>query len=531
MTEFMKATETIANSPTAGSKRFVLRSVKYWEMLAVALVSALVLLWRLGRGSLDDWDEAIYAQISKEIVEGGNWWTLHWGFTPYLRKPPLFMWTTAIIYEVFGVSEFWARAASAFSGVALLVITYLIAKQLYDRRVGLIAAAILLSSYQYVASSRFGTTDIMLTFFTYSAVYAYLRLKAGDQRWWYVIGMSCALALMTKSAAGAIAPGVIILALLLDQGFSAAMRSRQFWFALLVGLILVLPWHISMYAQHGQAFINQYIGHSLVERSVSALDQHTGNRYFYIDRLQKYFFPWVYVAPFAIALTIKELIQGQVRARILMLMMMLSFGICTVVQTKLRWYIVPLYPALAILTSSLLTRALTAYDSMAFSCLVMAVFVVSLLAPLKIVLICGFAGLLLILFSILKKQKVYQPAALIMGAFLLVVGLNTLKPLYVGGETPVAKLARLAAGANGNRHTPLIVAFDIFKPAPLFYSNRPIEMAYTTDDLAFFIREQGLREIILAEKDIETLSALYNIQILEKADPLIYATIRPLGEP
>jgi 4-amino-4-deoxy-L-arabinose transferase-like glycosyltransferase len=529
----MKTIETIPTSPTAptaGSNPFLLQIVKYWPVLAVGFVAAFALLWRLGSGSLDDWDEAIYAQISKEAIAGGNWWTLHWGFTPYLRKPPVFMWTTAILYEVFGVSEFWARAASAFSGVGLLVITYLVAKQIYDRWVGLFAAAILLTSYQFVASSRFGTTDIMLTLFTYTSIYAYLRLKSDHQRWWHVIWISCAFALMTKSAAGAIVPSLIILALLLDRRFKTAIRSKHFWLGLLVGFILVVPWHISMYAQHGQAFINQYIGHSIVERSVSALDQHTGGRYFYIDRLQKYFFPWVYVTPFAIAMTIREMVQGQRRARILMLLTILIFGICTAVQTKLRWYIVPLYPALAILTSSLLLKALKSYDSMAFSCLIMAVFVVSLLAPLKIVLIFAVAGLACILFSVVRKRRVDQPATITICAFLLVVGMNTLRPLYAGGETPVAKLSRIAGRANDNSHTPLIVASGLFKPTPLFYSNRPIKVAYTTDDLTFFIREQRLREIILAEKDIETLSAQYNIQVLEKAESFVYATIRPTEE-
>lgn len=531
MIESMKATETITTSRAAGARRWVLHISKYGPALGICLVAALVLLWRLGNSSLDDWDEAIYAQISREAVEGGNWWTLHWGFAPYLRKPPIFMWTTAIFYELFGVSEFWARAASAFSGVALLVVTYLIAKQIYNRRVGLFAAVVLLTSYQYVASSRFGTTDIMLTLFTYSAVYAYLRLKTGDESWWYAIWISCALALMTKSAAGAIAPGSIFLALLLDRRFKTAIRSRQFWLGLFVALMIVVPWHISMYAQHRQAFVDQYIGHSIVERSMSALDQHTGGRYYYIDRLQKYFFPWVYVTPFAIALTIKEIVQGRLRASILMLVLVLVFGICLLVQTKLRWYIVPLYPALAILTSSLLVNALRAYKSIAFSCLLMAVFVVALLAPLKIVLIFAVAGLVLTLFSLARKRVVYQPAAVVMCAFLIAVGINTLVPLYKGGETPVARLARSAGRANGNSHTPLIVASNLFQPAPLFYSNRPIEVAYTTDDLANFMREQRPREIILAEKDIEALSTTYKIQVVEEAAPLVYATISRLGVP
>jgi 4-amino-4-deoxy-L-arabinose transferase-like glycosyltransferase len=502
---------------------------KYWPVLVIFFAGGLVLLWRLGQGSLDNWDEAIYAQISKEAVEGGNWWTLHWGFMPYLRKPPIFMWTTAVFYEVFGVSEFWARAASAFSGIALLLIVYFLAKQIYDKWVGLFAAAILLTSYQYVASSRFGTTDIMLTLFTYVAVYAYLRQKAGDARWWYVIWISCSLAMMTKSAAGAFGFAAIILSLGLDKSFKATVSSRHFWFGLLAALVIVMPWHISMYAQHGQAFVDQYFGHSIIERSTSVLDQHYGDRYYYIDRLQKYFFPWVYLAPFAISLTIKEIILGQSRARIIMILLVLVFGICSALQTKLRWYIVPLYPALAILISSLVVDALRDYKSIAFSSLATAAFVIALMAPSKIVLIFGLAGLAVVLLSLTRRKISYRPAAFVICSFLVITGGNTLWPLYRGTETPVAKLAGIAGSAHDQTRIPLIVSSDVFKPAPLFYSNRPIEIAKNGDDLARFILDRQMKEIILPAKEIEELSALYNIVVLEEAGPLVYATIRPLG--
>lgn len=531
MNEPMEVTHTTMRVGTVESKRSLLPVMKHWQVLAIFFVAALVLMWRLGKGSLDDWDEAIYAQVSKEAVEGGHWWTLHWGFIPFFEKPPLFMWATAILFEVFGVSEFWARAASAFSGVALLIVVYLIAKQIYDSSVGLIAAAILLTSYQYVASSRFGTTDVMLTLFSYLAIYAYLRLRSGGEKWWYLIWASCALALMTKSAAGIFALAAILLTLLFDNRLKTAMRSRHFWFGLGVALLIVLPWHLSMYLQHGQAFINQYIGRSVVKRSISVLDQHTGDRYYYIDRLQKYFFPWAYVAPFAIAVTVKEILQGRSKAKILMLMLALVFGICTAMQTKLRWYILPLYPALAILISSLLADALKRYKATAISCLAVAVFVVALLAPLIIVLLFGVAGIAVILLALSMKKSAYQFAAAVMCAFLFVAGMRTLKPLYEGGETPVAKLARAAGGANYKNLTPLVISGDLFQPAPLFYSNRPIEIAYNLDELARLVKEQQPRDMIMTVKDVETLSATYRIRVLQEAAPLVYATISPLGKP
>jgi 4-amino-4-deoxy-L-arabinose transferase-like glycosyltransferase len=107
-------------------------------------LSAIILLWKLGQRSLEDWDEAIYAQISKEIGQNGDWITLHYGYVPWFHKPPLFIWSTAAFFQLFGVDEFWARAASALSGVALIAIIYLIGKKVYGYWAGVFASLILL---------------------------------------------------------------------------------------------------------------------------------------------------------------------------------------------------------------------------------------------------------------------------------------------------------------------------------------------------------------------------------------------------
>lgn len=92
-------------------KLIIINYPDYWRLLIIGSLSAFVLLWGLGQGSLMDWDEAIYAQVSKEIVNSGNWLELHYGYEPYFRKPPLFMWTTALLYRIFGINEFWAHAS------------------------------------------------------------------------------------------------------------------------------------------------------------------------------------------------------------------------------------------------------------------------------------------------------------------------------------------------------------------------------------------------------------------------------------
>jgi 4-amino-4-deoxy-L-arabinose transferase-like glycosyltransferase len=94
----------------------------------LVLIACLALLWKLGAGSLAAWDEAIYAQVSKEMARGSGWLTPHWQNNLWFEKPPLLMWITALFYRVFGVSEFWARAPSALSGIVLVALTYSIGK-------------------------------------------------------------------------------------------------------------------------------------------------------------------------------------------------------------------------------------------------------------------------------------------------------------------------------------------------------------------------------------------------------------------
>ena len=522
----MKVTKGIAHIQPIWSRRLISDFLNYWPILTLCSLAALVFLKGLGESSLVDWDEAIYAQISKEIVQGGDWLTLHWQYKPYLRKPPILMWSTAIFYQLFEINEFWSRAASAFSGIGLIGITYLVGKFVYDRCVGFFAAVILLTS-NFVSYARFGTTDIILTLFTYLAVYAYLRLEKGCQKWWYMIWISCALAFMTKSVAGLIAPVTITLSLLLNKKFVSTAQSRHFWQGLILAFVIVIPWHVLMYVQHGQAFIDQYIGHSIVERSISVLEGNTGGPFYYVEQLQEDFSPWFFLLPFALALSVQENIDSKSRSRILLLVFILVFGLYTIASTKLTWYIVPLYPAVAILIASMVTHAFKNYHSIAFSGLAVAITVVVLIAPLKIVVIFGCVGSLII-FLLLKipKKLVYQLSVVVMCAFLVVVGTKMIEPLYSTREAPVAKLARLAGSKTPNDRESLIVFSGLYQPTPLFYSDRPVKEATTPQALADFTKDHQTKRIILAAEDIKSLSIAYEIHVLAEAKPLVYATIK-----
>lgn len=525
----MEAEPTFTPLAAANPPRWRLWLLTYWPLLALGVLAAVFLFWRLGEGTLLDWDEAIYAQMSREMVQSGDWLTPHWGFRPRLHKPPLTYWATAVVFQLFGVNELTARTVSALSGVAVLAVVYLLAQQLYGRRTAILTAVILLTSLQFGWSARFGTSDVTLTLFLYLAIYGYVRLRQGDERWWLWIGAACGLAFMTKSAASLVAPAAIGLSLLLDGKIRATLRSRPFWLALGLAAAIVLPWHLLMYLKHPDVFLADYLGRNFVDRATTTLAGHSGGRAFYLEALQDNFYPWFYLAPFALAWVLRELVyKRDRRLQVVLVLMVVVFGLFTIAQTKLPWYIVPLYPGLALLLAHFVDEVWEREDWLAWSGLVLAALVTALFAPAVIVLLFALAAGLLIGWLYWQGGNVYRPAAGLLCAFLLLAAVARLRPLYQRADEPLAVLAQQATAPAGTDSRPplLLVYGQIDEPTVQYYSNRPVQRSETRGKLATYLDEGQSQEIILARTDMERLAAEFEIEPLAELDGFVYATIR-----
>lgn len=509
------------------------------SLIALAAISGVLLFWKLGAASLNDWDEAIYAQVAKEIVNGGDWLTLHWGYTPWFHKPPLFMWVTAFFFQVFDVSEFWARAASALAGFGLVGCTYLIARRLYNHYAGLLTVVVLLTNYTFIHFSRFGTTDVALTLFIYIAIYAYISMHQGNQRAWLGIWSAIAGAFMVKGVAGLSVAIAIALTLLLTNRYRQALRSRPFWLGFGIALLIVLPWHCAMLAIHGQAFIDQYFLYHVVARSTGGLEGNEGGIFFYVDTLAQRFFPWIYLLPIALFQQLKQPRKYmQSPGFVLLVLVAVVFGGFSLAGTKLSWYIIPIYPALAIWIGHLLWDAIATQKKTPLigmligGAIVMALFpprVVFLSATLQqLFTLAGFLGLLLLSFAVFKLGWSRQLMIFALCGLFLVAGLREIKGEYQGFTRPVAKLATVAATEPSADNAPLLVAklsANIYVPTPLFYSNRPIAWARTPEEIAELTTDQA-QDILLGTKDIESLSKNYSINVLDSTGKFTYAKIK-----
>jgi 4-amino-4-deoxy-L-arabinose transferase-like glycosyltransferase len=415
------------------------------------------------------------------------------------------MWMTAALYRLFGISEFWARFVAAASGIGLVVTTYLLGAFAFGRRVGVLAALILLTCYHFVSFSRFGTMEVTLTLFAYLAIYGYLRLRDENERWWYLIWLAVALAILTKGAGGLIAPVVVLSALLLDQRLKRAIQSRHFWFGFLLAIMIVAPWHALMYAWYGRVFLDEYIGYHVLARATRTIEGHPSGYLYYIGRLVDGFFPWALLLPFAFIAGAKRAVKGEASSRILVLMGTLVFGLYTIVPTRRPWYIVPVYPAFAILIAAFILRF---YES--------------------------------------RSQRLTYQRTILFGSFITIVIAAAYCALSLSlnrkQEEPLTSLARVAKSASPSDRESLVLLDEsepLYAQVPLFYSDRPVKQGYISvrpesEDAKRYIVYEPLadltrastRRIILPKKELVRLTSEYEVEILAEIDPLVYATIR-----
>jgi 4-amino-4-deoxy-L-arabinose transferase-like glycosyltransferase len=422
-----------------------------WLISIGVLGLALVLLfYHLSDGSLHDWDEAIYAQVAKEMVLADTWMSLTWNGTPFLHKPPLYFWLTALTYKMIGVSEFAARLWPAIFGFGIVVLTFVLGVRMRSWVVGATAALLLLVVDQgyygywwnFLSLSRVGMLDTALTFWIMVAL---LLVWEAERRPGLIvlIGLPVGMAVMTKAWPGFLA-AAIPLAFWLIAGQLRSSAVASWAVAALLAVMVILPWHLWQYALHGPPFLHEYVGVNLTGRLLQAFEGNTGGPLDYLDLLRRGFSIWGYLWPLAyIWAAWKAFARRDRRSWLLLVWITLPLLLFSLAQTKLGWYISMLYPAIALLLGLALAELLTERLALALVAAVMLAWCLRLPVPAD------------------GSQDVKQ------FALQAVRSLPPGEPIYVSEQVCADHTRSFTSG------TPLIRVWNI-RPSLRFYMNRPL---------------------------------------------------------
>lgn len=324
----------------------------------LAIFAIIYVLGNIGSGSLTTWDEAVYANISREILKTGDWFVLHQGGTPWFDKPPFYMWCTALFYSLFGISEFSTRLTSSIFGVATVLLVYVFTKKISSRNAALVSALFLLAAPHYLHYSKMGMLDVTLTFFISLMLFFFWM---GQERPAYLFwsGLIFSIAYLVKGLAAITGPGIIVLYCLASYNGRLLVK-REFLIGIACSIFTVFFWHLAQIFLNGSGALNNYFGFHIFKRATTVLEGHSGGLNFY----QKVIFnknkPWsVIFYGSAIYMAWLAFKNKDKRGILMLSWIAVVYVICTMVRTKLQWYIMPIYPALAISSGIFIEKFIT----------------------------------------------------------------------------------------------------------------------------------------------------------------------------
>jgi dolichyl-phosphate-mannose-protein mannosyltransferase len=244
-----------------------------------------------------------------------------------------------------------------------VLMTYVLGRNLISARAGLLGGVVLATSPEFIVLSRSVVHDISLTFFFTAALYFFYKAFSAEhhRRLHLMLFYACAgLAVLAKGPIGLLLPGMIIFVFLLLRGKLQFIKEMSLGWGALVFLAVAAPWYVlisiknSDYASY--FFLQQNLGNFLSK----AQSKHPRPFYYYVPALLGAMLPWSFFTPLAI---FRPLAGGLKKiddsALFLICWFAVIFLFFSAASSKLETYILPAFPALAILIARLWLEMMT----------------------------------------------------------------------------------------------------------------------------------------------------------------------------
>jgi 4-amino-4-deoxy-L-arabinose transferase-like glycosyltransferase len=326
----------------------------FWFLL---IFSAIYIIGNIGTGSLTTWDECYYSILAKEMASNDTFYKLTFLNKPFLEKPPLYIWSTALFYKAFGINEFSSRITSSIFGVLTVLLVYLFGMRLSGKKAGLISALVLLGLPHYLHFSKMAMFDVTLTFFIVLMVYAF-SLGEDDRRYLFLSGIAFGLGYLTKGFAACLGPFIVFFYAISIKK-QRLLISRNFILGIVISSLVILAWYAMQYYTFGIEQIKDYFNFHILTRATQAIEGHTGGINFYQKAIFNKNKPWSVLLFISVLYMLYKVIRCRDKKAVLLLIwVVLSYALYSLVKTKLHWYIMPIYPALALSSGLLLARCI-----------------------------------------------------------------------------------------------------------------------------------------------------------------------------
>ena len=257
----------------------------------------------LGVSPLIDWDENIYAEMSKQMVIRGDYLNTYINNEPFNEKPPFFFWLQVLSFKLFGISEFSARFPAAVLGFFSVLLCILVGRQLYSLRLGMLWGLLYITSLFPAILARSSSLEITFNFWIATAIFSLFlydnyrkeELANPEKKRSTSIFLLCLAAIamgaatLTKSPFG----GALPLFSFIFYKFFNPKPTIPFKHIVLCGILaLAVPasWLVSSALSGSDFFLDSL--QFQIKIIFNSLQDHRGPFYYHFIALLFCFFPW-----------------------------------------------------------------------------------------------------------------------------------------------------------------------------------------------------------------------------------------------
>jgi hypothetical protein len=325
-------------------------TIKSTDALLFVLIFAALLLRLLLSPPIWHHGEAREGLVVQGIVHNQEW-ILPFGNGDLPSKPPLFHWIAALTALVFGLSDFIVRLPSAIGAEVMAIATFVLGRAMGGRKIGWLAVGALLGMYEFWDSGSDARVDmIFAACVTVSLTGFFFWYRAGRKTARVACYIAAAFAVLAKGPAGIVLPGVVILGFLAAEGQLRLLWKLWSWSLAGIVLFIDLGWYAIAYQIGGSAFLGVQIWEENVSRALGKGVSTQNNFLTLTSWLATRTLPWCLVLIFSFIQRCRGAPEDSA-GRFLHAWWIAIFAVFALAAGKRSVYLLPLYPAIALLAA------------------------------------------------------------------------------------------------------------------------------------------------------------------------------------
>ncbi len=507
--------------------------------ILLGLLSLLFYLPGLSTLPAVDRDEARFAQASRQMAQTGDYINIRFQNTPRNKKPGGIYWLQAASVKAFGevdANRIWPYRLPSILGAILAVwLSFALGCVLFERRVAFLGAALLASSVLLVVEAHTAKTDAMLLATILAAQYALARIfmaaREGRETGWGAALLFWGALGLSALIKGPVGPMVVLLTLgglWLGNRRTGLIRRLKPLVGIPLTLAIVAPWLIAIMSATGGSFIGDAVRNDLLPKLISGQESHGFPPGYFLLLMTATLWPASFFVWHGIVWAWRNRREAPVAFCIAWVAP--SWIVFELVPTKLPHYILPLYPALALIAARAAFAlpeggiiryrswdsrlALFAFAGIAFAIagglVALPIILDGRFDPVSLLPVAAAAGVSFYALKFaLERRMVAGLSAAIVGAAIILGSSNQWILPRIDALWLSRSVNALVEGARGGSPArPIVAAAGYHEPSLVFMLGRATKLAKAGEVARLMRKDSSILGLIAAEDETPFRRAL-----------------------